>query len=225
MKPIDGDGARWPRRVIAEDAPIASWRRMFAASTDTMQPDRGSRLRARWLHDMQQRCTNRAPGQRLADQNPKNKRKLIPQIAPNQSKKTKTKPNQNQKTKTKKKDYWLIRDPQNRKRKKKKEDGPHLVLFGFGLGVSDDESIFFALFGFRFFLVLVWLSLMSQFSLFFCFGLFWFGCFVYIVSKYHHTFHLNITSWSSSYQPHFIPLSWKKKMVVSSQYHLHIISI
>ena len=223
MKPIDGDGARWPRRVIAEDAPIASWRRMFAASTDTMQPDRGSRLRARWLHDMQQRCTNRAPGQRLADQNPKNKRKLIPQIAPNQSKKTKTKPNQNPKTKTKKKDYWLIRDPQNRKRKKKKEDG--LILFCLVLVWGSLMTNQFSLLCLVFvFLVLVWLSLMSQFSLFFClFVLVWLFCLHSI--QISSTFHLNITSWSSSYQPHFIPRSWKKKMVVSSQYHLHIISI
>ena len=183
MKPIDGDGARWPRRVIAEDAPIASWRRMFAASTDTMQPDRGSRLRARWLHDMQQRCTNRAPGQRLADQNPKNKRKLIPQIAPNQSKKTKTKPNQNQKTKTKKKDYWLIRDPQNRKRKKKRKmDSSCFVWFWFGGLWWRINFLCFVWFSFFWFWFgcLWWVSF-----LYFFVCLFWFGCFVYIVSKYH----------------------------------------
>ena len=159
---------------------------------------------------------------------PKNKRKLIHQIAPNQSKKTKTKPNQNQKTKTKKNRLLTHQRPPKQKKKEKKGRWTHLVLFGFGLGVSDDESIFFALFGFRFF---GFGLAVSDESVCFIF-LFWFGCFVYIVSKYlpniiyiSSQYHLLIIFIPTTFHPTIMEKEDGSIIPISSTYYFNIIRI
>ena len=187
MKPIDGDGARWARRVIAEDAPIASWRRMFAASTDTMVECSQIGVRV-WELDDCMTCSRGAPTELqvkdLQIKTKKQKKIDTPNSPkPKQKNKNQTKPkpkNENQKK-------TIIDSSETPKTEKERKKGrwTHLVLFGLGLGVSDDESIFFALFGVRFFWF--WFGCLRWVSLLYFFVLVWLFCLhsIQISSKYH----------------------------------------